>query len=129
MPIDGRDVDLDCRLLLAGLRVEADDEHAIVAQPRGNRRTDPVGGAGDHRHRLSVMGSHRGLVNAIAYSQSSYWIVKPPSTISVWPVIQALSSDSRNTAGPAMSSGVPIRRNGSRSATVGAISSHPGRST
>ena len=44
--------------------------------------------------------------------------VKPPSTTRLCPVIQALSSDSRNTAGPAMSSGCPIRRSGSRAAIV-----------
>ena len=104
--------------MLAGLHVEADDEHAVVAQPLRDRRTDSVCGTGDHGDPLSVVGGHRSLVNAIAYSPSSYWMVKPPSTMSVWPVIQALSSDSRNTAGPAMSSGVPIRRSGSRSATA-----------
>ena len=60
---------------------------------------------------------------------SHHWIVKPPSTTIVWPVIQADASESRNATGPAMSSGSPMRRSGWRSAIAGASSSKLSRPT
>lgn len=42
-------------------------------------------------------------------TQSSVASDAPPSTTSVWPVIQAASSESRKAVGPAMSAGSPIR--------------------
>ena len=62
--------------------------------------------------------AHRQLPALLRAAARAYCAVKPPSTTRLCPVIQALSSDSRNTAGPAMSSGCPIRRSGSRAAIV-----------
>src|SRR5260221_12882835 len=42
---------------------------------------------------------------------NQYWAT-PPSTISSTPVTYALSSEARNTAVPAISSGVPMRSSG-----------------
>ena len=45
--------------------------------------------------------------NITAFSQSGFSVDKPPSTCSTCPVIQLLSSESRNTVARAMSSGSP----------------------
>lgn len=39
-------------------------------------------------------------------------MLKPPETLSVWPVMNAAASEARKATGPAMSSGLPRRRKG-----------------
>ena len=53
--------------------------------------------------------------------------MKPPSTVSTWPVIKSALSDARKAAAWAMSSGVPRRRRGVSSASWG--STYGGRAS
>ena len=41
-------------------------------------------------------------------------MVAPPSITMVWPVMKLPAADPRNTAAPAISSGMPIRSSGER---------------
>src|SRR5512138_230159 len=55
--------------------------------------------------------------NGKAPADSLYWIVQPPSIMSVSPVIRDAAGEARNTTGSATSSGVPIRPSGMRFCT------------
>jgi len=57
-------------------------------------------------------GSRMRTLGLLAWAYRAPVMVTPPSSTSVWPVIQPAASDSRNATAPAMSAGTPRRLSG-----------------
>lgn len=57
-------------------------------------------------------GSRMRPLGLLAWAYRAPVMVTPPSSTSVWPVIQPAASDSRNATAPAMSAGTPRRLSG-----------------
>src|SRR6185312_8017520 len=100
----GRDLgpdagELAVHLLVGGVvlvrPVHGDEQHAVVPALE---------------EEMLVLGElHAAPYWSVAFAQL---IVRPPLTLTVWPVMKDASSEARNTTIPATSSGCPSRRNG-----------------